>query len=345
MTDDKTGNGDALETSTRWIRVRRLGLEIVLVAKWMWRVLSSRFLICPVLLAAGIAGVYFGQGRLQDLDEEQLLLLGASLFLMMALAPFLFATSETNTFHRKIELSALLGGGLIAVVTAGFLLNEYKDQRQARVTRAWDLLHKAREQADRRMDAALDREIEKRRVAAETALAGWDACNESKDAICDDEHSVSEKAKAALADLTNGDDEAVWQVRRTARGGNDGQIGAITTLFNAEVDLNGLVVDELYLQRLQLPGKALVGASFKNADLRGANLRDASLWDANVRGADLTGANLGVANLRGADLTGANLGVANLRGARFLKHPKELGARWDEANPPRNLDKIVIDPK
>ena len=120
-----------------------------------------------------------------------------------------------------------------------------------------------------------------------------------------------------------------WGLRRPARGGNDGQIVAIHTLANAGVALNGLVVNELYLQKLQLPGEqSLVGSSFRFADLTSADLR---------------AANLSNADLKAADLKRADLKRADLRDATFCKHPTELGAQWPETDPPKNLDSIVID--
>jgi hypothetical protein len=48
------------------------------------------------------------------------------------------------------------------------------------------------------------------------------------------------------------------------------------------------------------------------------------------------------ADLTGADLTGAHLTGADLTGAKFLNPPHELGAKWDEADPPIGLDKIEL---
>jgi hypothetical protein len=117
-------------------------------------------------------------------------------------------------------------------------------------------------------------------------------------------------------------------------------------------DLTGANLRDADLRDAYLRGADLTGANLTGANLTRANLRDADLRDADLRGADLTGADLTGANLRGADLTGADLTGANLTGAdltgadltraRFSQHPKESGARWDEADPPRNLDAIII---
>ena len=85
----------------------------------------------------------------------------------------------------------------------------------------------------------------------------------------------------------------------------------------------------------------------RHADLRGAELTFVELQRADLRGADLRGANLRGAflwnaNLGNANLFIANLGNAYLSDAKFSRHPSELGARWDEGNPPRLLDSIKI---
>lgn len=133
------------------------------------------------------------------------------------------------------------------------------------------------------------------------------------------------------------------------------------------------------LFRVRLPKTILVGANLQKADLRGANLRGANLSNSILRGAnlseadlvdgflvhqfkwnsallyayehgadisqevDLSGANLLAADLRGVILRRANLSGANLNGALFSDHPRNLGALWDKANPPRGLDEIIIE--
>lgn len=192
---------------------------------------------------------------------------------------------------------------------------ELEDLRHARITRAWDLLHKAREQAAKRMDAAEKQAKDSGNCTLLKALNALQACQA---AVTNDTHgSACQAEQRTLVDQR-------WGLRRPARGGNDGQIGAIHTLANAGVVLNGLVVNELYLQKLQLPGEqSLVGSSFRFSDLTSADLRDA--------------------NLSNADLRAADLKRADLRDATFCKHPTELGAQWPETDPPKNLDSIVID--
>ena len=72
-------------------------------------------------------------------------------------------------------------------------------------------------------------------------------------------------------------------------------------------DLEGVNLDDAYLN-----GANLAGANLNNAYLLGANLARADL-----RGADLNNAYLRYASLRGADLRGANLVGANLAAAHL----------------------------
>ena len=117
-------------------------------------------------------------------------------------------------------------------------------------------------------------------------------------------------------------------VALTARGMTSGGIPAQPVLLTAHRagDVLGadddkirvraaLVVDVIWLARVDLTGADLHGANLHGADLRGATLRGANLTLADLRGAGLLGANLRGANLRGADLRGADLRGADLRGA------------------------------
>ncbi len=108
--------------------------------------------------------------------------------------------------------------------------------------------------------------------------------------------------------------------------------------------LRGAYLMGAYLMGAYLMGAYLRGAYLMGAYLRGAYLMDANLMDANLTDAYLTGADLTDAYLTGAYLTGADLTGADLTGAQFSKHPQELGALWDEANPPMGLDSIEIVP-
>lgn len=125
---------------------------------------------------------------------------------------------------------------------------------------------------------------------------------------------------------------------------------------------NAILTDALLahakLTKASLMGVKLTNASLRNAHMEGANLMDVDLSSANLAGSDLRrvilsgavlkganikGAVLIDADLKGADLEGAILTDANLMGAKFSRHPSEMGARWDEAEPPKHLDKIKIE--
>ena len=79
---------------------------------------------------------------------------GVALITFFALLPFSIPKADGLDLPKRFELAAILSGGVVAVAGAVFLIGEYQDQKQARITRAWDLLHKATERAHERMDVA-----------------------------------------------------------------------------------------------------------------------------------------------------------------------------------------------
>jgi len=93
------------------------------------------------------------------------------------------------------------------------------------------------------------------------------------------------------------------------------------------VDLSGLNLTGLHLQRvnfqyanlalttltgINLAGTSLEQANLTNAELQGARLGGADFHETNLTGANLTGAELTSCFLMSTDLTGANLSAANL---------------------------------
>ena len=93
-----------------------------------------------------------------------------------------------------------------------------------------------------------------------------------------------------------------------------------------KVDLQGIQMDEAWLQRAQLHGINLHGASLQGANLERANLVKANLVKANLVKANLVKANLVKANLVKANLVKANLVKANLVKANLQ------GANLERAN-------------
>jgi hypothetical protein len=94
------------------------------------------------------------------------------------------------------------------------------------------------------------------------------------------------------------------------------------------VDLAGLAVDKLVLQRFNLTGvkfndASLVDADFRESNLSSANFHRACLSRVDFRQADLRGTDLSDAELDGADLRGATVSrttdfkSARLKGAKF----------------------------
>ena len=112
-----------------------------------------------------------------------------------------------------------------------------------------------------------------------------------------------------------------------------------------DADLRGAVLTTVRLQQADLSGANLSLAFLLHANLSCAFLIGVDLSDSVLSGADLSGAFLINADLTDADLMHADLTGVDLRGAKLSRHPSELGANWDEADPPRNLDKIITGDK
>lgn len=81
------------------------------------------------------------------------------------------------------------------------------------------------------------------------------------------------------------------------------------------VDLSGLNLNDVFLERADLRKAKLLGTDLRGADLRNADLRGVKLRGADLTGADLREAKLLKTDLRGADLRDTNLRRAGLRGA------------------------------
>ena len=61
--------------------------------------------------------------------------------------PYVVPVLRSLPLMNRIEISAIIGGGAFTLVTALFLVGEYGDQRQARITRAWQLLYQSQDRA------------------------------------------------------------------------------------------------------------------------------------------------------------------------------------------------------
>jgi uncharacterized protein YjbI with pentapeptide repeats len=82
------------------------------------------------------------------------------------------------------------------------------------------------------------------------------------------------------------------------------------------VDLTGLRLDRINLRACSLTGLDLTRASLRNALLSGSDLSGSRLDHADLSGADLRGANLSGTSLLETTLWGANLSGADLSGSR-----------------------------
>ncbi len=107
------------------------------------------------------------------------------------------------------------------------------------------------------------------------------------------------------------------------------------------------VLNLVNMTKIDLSGSQLNKAKIRysiieDANISKVNLEHASLNGSQIRKSNFTNSYLKDADLRNIVLCGSSLNHANLEGAKFSQHPSKLGAEWDEDNPPRNRDKIVI---
>lgn len=89
---------------------------------------------------------------------------------------------------------------------------------------------------------------------------------------------------------------------------------------------------ELILALVGADYPKLAGVDLSGLDMRGLHLERATFVGANLRGADLRGARLKLARFRGADLTGADL-----RGAELTKNMPHIQFEGAVTNGVRGL--------
>lgn len=89
---------------------------------WLSRILASGWFWCPLVIAATLFLIWDQtiEAVIASLPEDDLVRIGVGVFVTLAVIPFLFP--RTLAFHRKFELSAILAGGFVAVVTAILLV-------------------------------------------------------------------------------------------------------------------------------------------------------------------------------------------------------------------------------
>jgi uncharacterized protein YjbI with pentapeptide repeats len=128
----------------------------------------------------------------------------------------------------------------------------------------------------------------------------------------------------------------------------------LITEHNTLAPLRGADLQEIVLQRAELPGvnlghSNLARASLQNAWLGRAYLEGANLQGANLQGAiltiaDLQGANLQEADLRGTVLTGANLTWAfNLESANLEQSRYDKKTQWPIGFDPASTGAIRVE--
>jgi BTB/POZ domain-containing protein KCTD9 len=124
-----------------------------------------------------------------------------------------------------------------------------------------------------------------------------------------------------------------WQIINSAKGQRSeaGRIEALQYLVKQNVNLQGLIVTDTFINGVKLPNAKLSDANFNKTALKLADLKDADLKDAYLNEAELNSAELNNANLAGAKLVGAKLFYTNLSGAN-LDGANLSGAELGNAN-------------
>jgi hypothetical protein len=84
------------------------------------------------------------------------------------------------------------------------------------------------------------------------------------------------------------------------------------------IDLFGIILERATLERVHLEGATLVDAHLERATLERVHLEGATLFGVHLEGATLLRAHLEGATLLGAHLEGADLSYAHLEGARLM---------------------------
>jgi hypothetical protein len=154
---------------------------------------------------------------------------------------------------------------VVALVGAIYVQQEHDDRRQARMTRAWNLIHSTQDEVFYNVG-----QVEALQSLFETGA---------------NLHEINMSSRFLQGIRLPGVDLYRANFRR-------GKL--------MQANLRGARLEHVEFVRANL-----MEASLDEADLRGANLAAADLSRARFRDADLEGANLADANLTGADLTGA----------------------------------------
>lgn len=146
-----------------------------------------------------------------------------------------------------------------------------------------------------------------------------------------------------------------WLVLTNAKqlGGGAMGIDALNNLVKLGAPINGIDLNNLYLEGVFLENTVLRkvnlsesklakanlnGTSFKEADLRGIDLRGAEIMNVtfdstNLASGDLRGTNLKKCSFRNSSLKGVNLRNADLRGVRFYNTDlMELELNWSKVS-------------
>ena len=265
--------------------------------------------------------------------------------IMVVGLPFVVPALYSLPLVQRVEISAIFGGGAIALITALFLVGEYEDRTQARITRAWQLLYQAQDRAavvvcEAQRNLTHDGDCSRpapipsfvgTHVLVCAALIEAQLLDEQTGCAVHEIEGLRGDPAFCEALLANGlVDECngppgiyriggAWPANLAIREAMHSQFGhytAVQTLFDARLPTQGLHLRWFNLENIiAATGQDLRGANLSGANLRGAALPDAVLGVDDLAGtADLSGAYLHDAKLTGARMRRVNL--SNSRGTR-----------------------------
>ena len=282
--------------------------------------------------------------------------------------PFFLKSLQSPAIQKRIEISIILLGAMFSVVAAGFLFREYKDQKQARITRSWQLLYQAQDRAREVVCNVLDaKRLEKDPTEirpdcsepppipefmgkhklvcqaiqeSDNKMEGTDCTRES--VAVRREHIRKETGCSQLLDNGLLDDDSKCRnpiaEKYADAFAENFTIGLAMQSHFGQFDAVQSLFDEgRHTQGLDLRWFDLEKiVAQRDQDLRRANLSGTNLRDAKMVGVILgeqdvdRGANLSGARLSGADFSRAHLGYADLSDV-YADRPIFAGAKLRQA--------------
>ena len=126
------------------------------------RVLLTRIaalLAIAAVIATGSVSLYHWIDSVGSDIPNWLIYFASTIALALMGAPFAVGYILSWDLSKRFQISAILGGAIVTLVTSIFLIGEYQDQQQARIARSWQLLYQAEDRARSTVCEALRREL------------------------------------------------------------------------------------------------------------------------------------------------------------------------------------------